>query len=304
MSTSEKFIEPVIQRHHDSVVVIAGDIVDRVTEKVLYPSFPKSVVYSVEDTEFLKNIDIAKFRVFECVDGTLVRAFCHKGTWHTAIHYKVDKKPRISIDGLDSSKMYIFMQPDNVFLATSTNEGGIVHATDTDELPHLTRRKELKFDSIDAAVEYVRTDDNEQGIILINADSAIRIMTNEYLLKREIRGKSNSLRFRYLEIRSRMYTSLPLFFELYPEMVDEAEDIEESIYALAKYLHALYMRVYIKNDTTLKLSKDERVVLNMVHRLYTTTKQRTIPSRVNDVLATVHPSRLNRLLARINNSIE
>jgi hypothetical protein len=56
--------------------------------------------------------------------------------------------------------------------------------------------------------------------------------------------------------------------------------------------------MFIKNETTLKCTKDERIVLGMIHKLYTTTKQRTVPSRINDILTNVHPVLLEKLLKK------
>lgn len=98
----------------------------------------------------------------------------------------------------------------------------------------------------------------------------------------------------YLEIRAS--EDLTNFLLDHPEMETVTRELEEQIYSLAKYLHGLYMRIFIKNETTLKCTRDERKVLAIIHKLYITTKQRTVPSRVNDVLVNINPRLLNKLL--------
>ena len=146
------------------------------------------------------------------------------------------------------------------------------------------------FDSITKVDDFVFETDQE--VILLNDTESIRIVSVE---RNEIRGRSQTLTRRYLELRT---VGLEKFFMFYPEMVDIATQIEEQLYSLAKYFHDIYMRMFIKNETTLKCTKDERTVLGIIHKLYTTTKQRTIPSRVNDVLASVHPTLLEKLLKK------
>lgn len=81
-------------------------------------------------------------------------------------------------------------------------------------------------------------------------------------------------------------------------MISVANELEEEIYALAKYLHSKYLQIFITNDPYIDASKEEKSVLNLIHKRYLTTKQRTTPSRINDLLVKIHPSRLNKLLTK------
>jgi hypothetical protein len=149
------------------------------------------------------------------------------------------------------------------------------------------------FDNIDyntaqGVILFKQTDDGEM--------TAIKILSQEYADRFRIRGNVSSLKFRYLELRAAPQKDLDLFFELYPEMVRVGRDIEEMIYFVCKRLHAIYMKIYIENDPSVKCSKDEQSALNIVHKQYSVTRQRTTPSRINDVLAAGNPTRVNRLL--------
>jgi hypothetical protein len=153
--------------------------------------------------------------------------------------------------------------------------------------------QEYVFDNIDyntaqGVILFKQTDDGEM--------TAIKILSQEYADRFRIRGNVSSLKFRYLELRAAPQKDLDLFFELYPEMVRVGRDIEEMIYFVCKRLHAIYMKIYIENDPSVKCSKDEQSALNIVHKQYSVTRQRTTPSRINDVLAAGNPTRVNRLL--------
>lgn len=108
------------------------------------------------------------------------------------------------------------------------------------------------------------------------------------------------LRFKYLEIRNTNYKALPLFLNNYPDMALEIINLEEQIYFLAKYLHSIYMQIFITFESDISVSKEERHILNMIHKRYLVTKQRTTPSRINDILAKISPTKLNKLLKKFN----
>lgn len=110
---------------------------------------------------------------------------------------------------------------------------------------------------------------------------------------------TNDLRFKYLEIRNTKYKDLPLFLNNYPDMTLEIIDLEEQIYLLAKYLHSIYMQIFITTESDTSVSKEERFILNMIHKRYLATKQRTTPSRINDILAKISPTKLNKLLNKL-----
>jgi len=112
-----------------------------------------------------------------------------------------------------------------------------------------------------------------------------------------------NLRYNYLIIRNTSYKSLPIFFTLYPTMIPIANDLEEKIYTVAKYLHSKYLQIFVNNDSNIPSSRLERYILNIIHKRYLTTKQRTTPSRINDILSQIHPIKLKKLLQIINHRL-
>lgn len=262
-------------------------------EKVLFKRLPKIITLNDEKE---KQINLSEFRVFKFLEGEVIRVISHGKL------YISDFRNIKHIENLDNilgniilphSGMYVFLKTITgciIFLGFDDGETGFKHANDITFLPEIARRDELFFDSITKVYDFVFETDKE--VILINDTESIRIVSVE---RNEVRGCSPTLTRRYLELRT---VGLEKFFMFYPEMIDIAAQIEEQLYSLAKYFHDIYMRMFIKNETTLKCTKDERTVLGNIHKLYTTTKQRTIPSRVNDVLASVHPTLLEKLLKK------
>lgn len=286
MSNRESFIEPRVCGGH----IVKG-------EKVLFKRPAKTITLT---DETVKQIKLEDFRAFEFLEGTVYRIFFDDNRLYRATLRKVEHITSqklldqfgTSADLMNKDCMYVFLQSvsGNVTFLGISDKDGFTHANDISIFPEINRRKELFFTSVREIDDFVFETDQE--VILLNKTESIRIISSE---RNDIRGKAPSLRYRYLELRS-CCEDLPLFFRLYPEMVPIAEEIEEQLYSMAKYFHDIYMRIFIKNETTLKCTKDERTILGMIHKLYTTTKQRTIPSRVNDVLASVHPSLLEKLL--------
>lgn len=294
MSTNESFIEPRVS---------GGDIVKG--EKILFKRLVKTVTLV---SETCNNINLAKFRAFKYLEGTVYRIFFDDNKLYIATSRSVEHITSqklfdqfgIKADSMNKDCMYIFLQSVSgrvTFLGIS-DEDGFTHANDIAIFQEVSRREELFFDNVREIGDFVFETDQE--VILLNETDSIRIVSSD---RNNIRGRASSLIHRYLELRSKRYEDLPIFFAIYPEMVPIAEEIEERLYSIAKYFHDIYMRIFIKNETTLKCTKDERTVLGMIHKLYTTTKQRTIPSRVNNVLASVHPSLLEKLLNYQHNKI-
>lgn len=143
-----------------------------------------------------------------------------------------------------------------------------------------------------------------QGVILFKQTedgemTSIKILSKEYAERFKVRGNVSSLKFRYLELRAAPQRDMDLFFELYPAMIRVGREMEELIYSVCKRLHGMYMKIYIENDPSFKCSKEEQSALKLIHKQYSVTRQRTTPSRINDVLAAGNPTRLNRLLREL-----
>lgn len=287
-----------------------GDIVDR-EGNVIFQGY-RSVSDCVEG-----DVDISELsgRCVECPEGNILRVFNYDGKWYVSTNRKLDaftsrflsKKETfgeafervlkdkydmsIGDSDFDRSKKYVLLlKPSEHERVVCDVDEDIVFIScdgdhDSKEMPMFPRRKETRdFPAHNIA----------QGLFFV--DEKIRVFSREYARRKAVCGNTPSLRFRYLELRSGNPKDIELFFSIHPSMRHIAEIIEEQIYAITKHLHLLYMQIFVKNDMAVMCTKVEKTVLNAIHKMYMITKQRTIPSRINDLLAQIPPTRLNRLL--------
>lgn len=185
-----------------------------------------------------------------------------------------------------------------VFIGTEDSE---THCQNFDtELPPFTKRREiLGISSSQDAINYVREKcdyKQVQGLLLFDKEgTSIKLMSQEYTTRYEIRGNVSSLKFRYLQLRP-FIDKLKVFFELYPHMRDVCEGIEDSIYEVCKHLHTLYMQMYIDSNINIPCTYEEQLALKQIHAQYNLTRQRTTKTKINDIMTSWKPTRLNKLL--------
>lgn len=328
-------------------------------KSLLYKGFPNSVEYS--EKEFLeeKDIDVSSFRIFECLEGTLIRVFYYNDKWYTSTTRKLDafvskwaspkttfgqsfvrelrsltnddliidddkaflnnfyetyldknkaytfllrpsKEERIVCDEYEGNKI-IYVCSESVKECKINFDDKIMINNNGFEIPK--RREIMDLKTTKDVSNYVLESISYktcQGVILFKSTIddefvSIKVLSKEYTDRYKIRGNVSSLKFRYLELRSNL-KDLNLFFELYPEMKLVGNEMEEIIYKICKRLHVIYMKIYIENDHSFVCSKEEQSVLTIIHKQYTLTRQRTTPSRINDILTVGNPTRLNRLI--------
>lgn len=167
--------------------------------------------------------------------------------------------------------------------------------------------------TLEDVAEYVRNEIDyrrHQGIIMFrwndenNELESIKVMSTSYAERYAVRNNVPSLKFRYLQLRNDPYR-LELFLDTYPSMVDIAKNIEEDIYqGVCKSLHMLYMNRYIENRLNVECTKEEIFALRLIHKQYTLTRQRTTPTRINDILTREAPATiLNKLLRSYRRSL-
>lgn len=154
---------------------------------------------------------------------------------------------------------------------------------------------------------------HHQGYILIQKggegedDKHYKIINDRYRYLFSVRGNVPSLKFRYLQLRKyggsgsiknaqvnqEMYDS---FLDLY-DYHNEANAIEKEIYELSKDLHQKYLFLYVEKKKTSDLSEAENDVLqNIIHKSYLETRSKTTISKINDLLTSDKPSKINKLL--------
>lgn len=339
--------------------------------KLLFKGFPESIEYTPDtfmcaDTE---NDDVSSFRIFECLEGTLIRVFFYNNQWYTATSRKLDAfvskwaspkttfgqsfareiKRMYNSDGIhiddddkeflnnfynsyfSKNKLYIFIllpsfeerivcdeRPDKVIYICS--EDPVTHRFNFDddiildndkiflkrkEITDLKTKKDvtnfvcnINYKNCQGVVLFKETP-NDTMFPFIQEFLSIKVLSKDYVEKYKLRGNVSSLKFRYLELRCKAQNDIKNFLALYPEFHEIANIIEEMIYKICKRLHGIYMKIYIENDLSFKCSKEEQFALKAIHKQYTLTRQRTTPSRINDILTAGNPTRINRLIREL-----
>ena len=295
----------------------SGTVMDCTSNTIVLDGIPKMLEYTFDTVP--NDLDLTKYRIYESYDGSYIRVFFHNGKWYTSTLNKLNifkgtigKAFMESLcDALnvqqhnDETMLFDTMfNPEKKYTFLLKPSEKLV--CDLDPLPknriimidgdlNLPERQELKFSSIDEMLSSFKCDHRtSQGLVLVGDNESIKIYDNEYYRIKKIRGNAKSLLVRYLEIRCTEH--IDEFLKLYPDMKPITTKLEEDIYSLAKHLHNLYMQMFVKNNCMIKCSREEKLMLHCIHKNYISTKQRTIPTRINDLLSQLHPLKLNRLL--------
>jgi hypothetical protein len=286
---------------------------------IVLDGLPKIVEYTFDTVP--RDLDLTKYKIYESYEGSYIRVFFYNGNWYTATLNKLNifkgNFGKVFMESLCAAlNVDEHQDDDHETLFQSMFNPEIKYTflvkpyeklvSDIDPLPqnriimiegdlNLPKRKELTYSSIDEMLSHFKCDYRvSQGLVLIGDNECIKIYDNEYYRIKKVRGNAKSLIVRYLEVRCTEH--LDEFLRLFPDMKPTIVILEEQIYSLAKHLHNLYMQMFVKNNCTLKYSREEKLILHCIHRNYISTKQRTIPTRINDLLAQMHPLKLNRLL--------
>lgn len=296
----------------------SGTVTDCTSNTIVLNGLPKIMEYTFDTVP--RDIDLTKYKIYESYEGSYIRVFFYKGKWYTSTLNKLDifrgnigkmfmlsLCAALNVEQQEDDHEVLFstlLKPDiNYTFLLKPSEKLVC---DLDPLPQnriimiegdldLPKRQELTYSSIDEMLKSFQCNHHiSQGLVLINDDECIKIYDNEYHRIKKIRGNAKSLIIRYLEVRCTEHIND--FLEMYPDMQSVAQQLEEDIYSLSKHLHNLYMQMFVKNLCMIKCSREEKLMLHCIHKNYISTKQRTIPTRINDLLSQLHPLKLNRLL--------
>lgn len=293
-----------------------------IEDRIVASALPSTVCYT--ESSYLSLIDKPVIEtITECYEGKIIRIFNVNGTWYVAGAARI-----VSLDKfyagqtgqlfkqcvnavfngkqitelLNESVVYIFLlrpfwqlvcsvEPNIcnrlILIATEYPIGKLNY--DTTELSEVKRRQmHVIINSLDI-VKYMKENvtTNVQGVIV---NETVKILFDDYFRLKKLRGTCQTLEQRYLELRTTL-----LLDEFAAVFFVEKNAIEEKIYETAKRLHKMYLTHYVAKEPVSCLGI-ERQTLGVVHKKYLTSKQRTTPSRINDILAQLPATKLYRLI--------
>jgi len=165
----------------------------------------------------------------------------------------------------------------------------------------------LKFNNYDELRNYL---DNlncthNQGVLLFDVNNnykIVKILSNNYLSLREIRGNVSDIKIRYLQLRN-ISTDITLLLSLYRERAEEFQKIETGMRILTETILRLYKSRYvekkytfIKNNFLLKIVKDK-----CHNQYYLKTKNAVNIDVVEEILSKENPRKILKLIYNIIN---
>tara|TARA_A100001011_G_scaffold400160_2_gene512848 strand:- start:2307 stop:3617 length:1311 start_codon:yes stop_codon:yes gene_type:complete len=158
------------------------------------------------------------------------------------------------------------------------------------------------FDSLDDLKNFVGNIDVKklQGIIVFTPNNKqFKINHKEYNELFKIRGNEPSIKFRYLQIRMTR-RSLNILYYLYPEMHTTFDEIENSIYDIARNIYSSYIQRFIKKRFV-TVPIEEFAVIRECHSWHEEDRvhNRISLEKVISILNKQSPTAINHMIRRL-----
>lgn len=254
--------------------------------------------------ETIPEMDLSNYSFFQAEEGTLLRVFFHK-KWYLSTHRKLDAfKSRWGsnesfgeiflkciqtsfedfTEDLNIYNVYFFLirntkdtrivsQPPETYCVYHI---GTLISNETFDMTHtigLPKQQELSFSSVEDIRGYVTTCDpfKTQGVIAFNKDGSgkhIKIISSMYQNYVRIRNNEPDVGFRFLELwRDQSSPLFHTFLAMYPQYVNRIMTVTNYSYKIAKHLHNLYFKKFVKKEKMV-CQKDEWSILSNVHQWF------------------------------------
>ena len=212
---------------------------------------------------------------------------------------------------LDKTKQYMFLvrhSPDNRIVCAAPKRPTVYHVgtfiegklvmTENIHIPYPRKHTFLSMDGLISQVVSTEIRDL-QGIICFAPDNKqYKVMHKEYLDLFRARGNEPSIKFRYLQVRmNRRYVNM--LYHLYPEMELVFNDIENTLYDIAKNIYTAYVQRFIKKRFVTVPSEDYAII-RTCHKWHEEDRavNRISIEKVINVMNQQSPTALNRMLRR------
>jgi hypothetical protein len=160
------------------------------------------------------------------------------------------------------------------------------------------------FKDMEELVGYVKGVDirDLQGVICFAPDNKqYKFIHRDYQDLFRARGNEPSVKFRYLQVRmNRRFTDM--LFHLYPKWEARFDEIENTIYDIARNIYTAYVQRFIKKRFV-TVPTEEFTVIRECHKWHEEdrTNNRISIERVIEALNQQSPTSLNRMIRRFRN---
>lgn len=251
----------------------------------------------------LTNDTLSNYTFFKSEEGTLLRVFFYK-KWYLSTHRKLDAFKSfwgskesfgdIFLKCLEGSFEDLTMKLDTTntyfFFIRNTKETRIVSNPPENykmyhvctlinnekfDLNHsigLPKQEKLEIPSLMELNTFVKMCDpfQSQGVIAFLNDGSgkhFKVVKTSYQSYVKIRNNEPELHVRFLELWVNNDESFKQFLDLYPEFVSKIPNYTLFIYKIAKNLHNMYFKKFVKKEK-LVFQKDEWMILSNIHQWY------------------------------------
>jgi hypothetical protein len=248
-------------------------------------------------------------------------------TWAEAIKLEVQRKPEIFgesenymmslFNTLDKEKQYLFIirhNEDNRIVCESPATPTVYHVgtfikgvVDPNDDIKITKPVSYKFPTVDALKKHVLSLDSSQisGCLMRTEKmNWYKLQNEEYITLEKVRGNEPSLRFRYLQVRQdeEMVQNL---YKLFPSHTQTFDECEDSIYAIAKYIHRAYMDRFIRRQF-ITLDREFFTIMRLCHDWHKQDRQhnKVDLDKVIYYLNTRYDHVLNKMIRMYKNIVE
>ena len=215
---------------------------------------------------------------------------------------------------LDQNKQYMFLVKHteaNRIVCAAPEEPTLYHVgtfvdgvLSLDEDINIPYPKEHHFRTLDELIQYATDIDIRQlqGIICFAPNNKqYKIVHSDYQDLFRARGNEASIKFRYLQVRmDRKLTEM--IYHLYPSWEKRLDDIENTIYSIAREIYNAYVQRFIKKRFV-TVPPQEFGVIKECHKWHEEdrTSNRISIEKVIEILNQQTPTALNRMIRRFRN---
>ena len=178
----------------------------------------------------------------------------------------------------------------NVGLLSMTNDVGLAYP------------EQHRFKNLEELVQFVDTGldiKRHQGVVCFGPDGKqIKVYHKEYQHLFRARGNEPSLKFRYLQVRMNSQLS-NILYNLYPDMTSTFDDIENTLYDIARLIYRAYVQRFIKK-LYVTVPREEYQVINESHAWHLSDRENNMVTldKVIEIMNKQPPTNLNHMIRR------
>lgn len=224
----------------------------------------------------------------------------------------------IFFEKLDKNKSYMFLvlpiednrvvcqvpkegRPTVYHVGTYENFPSKVFSLD-ETIPGFPHPEEYKFASFKEFADEIRKTDVQtyQGVIIFGPkNQLVKVLHPEYHYLFRLRGNEQSVKFRYLQIRTDG-DKWKDYGRLYPNFIPEFKDYERCLTQIAGDIHNAYVKRYIKKEK-ITIPQEEFIVMSKCNQWYRENPKdnRVTAKVIAQAMDYEEPTSLNKMIKRL-----